>query len=361
MTMFSSDDYRYMQMALDLAEKGIYTTTPNPRVGCLVVKDGVIVGQGYHRLAGHDHAEVIALNVAQEKAQGATVYVTLEPCSHTGRTPPCVNALIKARVARVIAAMQDPNPLVAGQGLQRLAAAGIDTAWGLLEKSAIALNKGFVSRMMNNKPWVRLKIAASLDGKTALASGESQWITSPAAREDVQRLRARSCAILTGIGTVLSDDPALTVRSIDIGRQPLRVVVDSTLRISPSAAIFYTLPVLIVTLQQDTEKMAALKAHGVEVYVMSAPSIDLAEVLALLAERGCNEVLVEAGMTVNGALLNAKLVDEIVLYQAPVLLGYGARDVMNVQIATLSDKIQATQSEVIRVGSDLRWTLQLHD
>jgi diaminohydroxyphosphoribosylaminopyrimidine deaminase/5-amino-6-(5-phosphoribosylamino)uracil reductase len=349
-----------MQMALDLAEKGKYTTTPNPRVGCLIVKDDVIVGQGYHARAGEAHAEVVALNHAQ-KAQGATVYITLEPCSHTGRTPPCAHALINAKVGQVIAAMQDPNPLVAGQGLQRLAGAGIPTRCGLLEKSARALNKGFIQRMTHNRPWVRLKIAASLDGKTALASGESQWITSIAAREDVQRLRAQSCAILTGIGTIIADNPALTVRSIEIGRQPLRVVVDSTLRISLNAAILHTLPVLIVTRQQDTEKIAALKARGVDVKVMSGASIDLDQVLKYLAERGCNEVLVEAGMTLNGALLNAKLVDEIVLYQAPILLGYGARDVMNVQIATLNDKIQASQSEVIRVGPDLRWTLQLHE
>lgn len=358
--MFSTADYCHMQMALDLAAKGLYTTTPNPRVGCVLVRDGVVVGQGYHERAGQKHAEVVALDMAQDKAKGATAYVTLEPCSHTGRTPPCADALIRAGVKQVIAAMPDPNPLVAGQGLQKLQAAGIMTASGLLEKAAVALNIGFVSRMLRNRPWVRLKAAASLDGKIALASGESQWITSPAARKDAQCLRARSCAILTGIGTVLADDPALTVRSVDIGRQPLRVVVDSTLRIGLDATLLRTAPVLIITLQQDTDKIAALNALGAEVKVLSGASIDLVEVMEILALRGCNEVLVESGMTLNGALLNARLVDEIILYQAPVFLGRGGRDVADIQIATLGDKIQAAENHVVRVGPDLRWTLRLH-
>ncbi|MHB8167892.1 MAG: bifunctional diaminohydroxyphosphoribosylaminopyrimidine deaminase/5-amino-6-(5-phosphoribosylamino)uracil reductase RibD, partial [Sulfuricella sp.] len=228
--MFSAIDHEYMAQALRLAEKGLYTTTPNPRVGCVIVRDGKVVGSGWHQRAGEPHAEIHALTQAGELARGATVYVTLEPCSHHGRTPPCAEALIQAGVGRVVVAMVDPNPQVAGEGLTQLQQAGIRTDIGLLEEEAHQLNLGFVSRMTCGRPWLRLKIAASLDGKTALNNGVSQWITGADARRDAHRLRARSCAVLTGIGTVLADDPMLNVREVETPRQPLRVVVDSGLR-----------------------------------------------------------------------------------------------------------------------------------
>lgn len=359
--MFSAEDHLYMQMALDLAKQGLYTTTPNPRVGCVIVKDGQIISQGYHERAGQAHAEVMALNLAQGKARGATLYVTLEPCNHIGRTAACVDAIIRAKVAKVVVAMVDPNPKVAGSGLTALENAGINTVCGVLEASARALNRGFIQRMVHNRPWVRLKVGASLDGKTALASGESRWITSNAARQDVQRWRAQSCAILTGIGTILADNPLLTVRDFDIGRMPLRVIVDTHLRIPINAAILEVAPVLIVTLNDNDKIISALRKKNVEVIVFKGDKIDLVALMTRLAERECNEVLVESGMTLNGALLSANLVDEIILYQAPILLGRGARDVMDIELNTLDDKIVAYKQDVSWVGPDLRWILQLKD
>ena len=268
---FSAADHEFMARALRLARKGLFTTTPNPRVGCVIVRDGAIVGEGWHARAGEAHAETHALNAAAAFARGATAYVTLEPCSHHGRTPPCADALIAAGVARVVAAMRDPNPQVAGNGLQQLRAAGIDTADGLMEMEARELNIGFVSRMTCGRPWVRLKLAASLDGKTALNNGRSQWITGPEARRDGHAWRARACAILTGAGTVRDDDPRLTVRDIETDRQPLRVVVDSHMETPPTARILEGGNALVVAATEDAAKIAALRAAGAEVIVLPNP------------------------------------------------------------------------------------------
>ncbi|MGH8373209.1 MAG: bifunctional diaminohydroxyphosphoribosylaminopyrimidine deaminase/5-amino-6-(5-phosphoribosylamino)uracil reductase RibD, partial [Gammaproteobacteria bacterium] len=298
---FSVFDHACMAEALRLAEQGLYTTDPNPRVGCVISKGGKIVGRGFHRRAGEAHAEVNALREAGGLARGATIYVTLEPCSHSGRTPPCADALVEAGVTRVIAAMQDPNPKVAGQGIGKLEAAGIETACGLMETQSRALNPGFISRMTRNRPWVRSKLAVSLDGRTALAHGVSKWISGTAAREDAHRWRARSSAILTGSGTVIADDPALTVR-LDDGagdwRQPLRVVVDSRLRISVTAKLLKGPgQVCIATLETDTGRHRQYTSAGATVLVLpvSDGRVDLAELLRSLAQRECNEVLVEAG------------------------------------------------------------------
>src|SRR5512135_2431955 len=301
--MLGAIDSQWMARALCLAERGLYTTAPNPRVGCVLVKDGKIIGEGWHERAGEPHAEVHALRAAGGAARGATAYVTLEPCSHHGRTPPCADALIAAGVSRVVSAMQDPNPLVAGQGLQKLSDAGIEVECGLMEAAARELNIGFVSRMTRGMPWVRSKIAASLDGRTALANGTSKWITGEAARRDVQHWRARSCAILTGIGTVLADDPQLNVRSMESARQPLRAVVDNGLRIPPAARLLQQPGAVIYTATQDAQKIAALEKSGARVAVLAdaGGQVDLSAVLRDLAERGCNEVLVEAGSKLNGA------------------------------------------------------------
>jgi diaminohydroxyphosphoribosylaminopyrimidine deaminase/5-amino-6-(5-phosphoribosylamino)uracil reductase len=331
---FSGDDQRFMAQALQLAERGLYTTTPNPRVGCVIVKDGEVIGSGWHEKTGEPHAEVVALNDVAARGHtpaGATAYVTLEPCSHTGRTPPCADALVNAGVARVVAAMSDPNPQVAGQGLARLNAAGITTECGLLNEAAQELNIGFVSRMTLGRPWVRLKIAASLDGKTALQNGVSQWITSAASRQDVHQWRARSCAVLTGIGTVLADNPQLNVRGIATSRQPCKVIVDSQLQTPPDAAVFdstWAQPqVLIVCASSNPERRQPLEAAGAE--VLQLPNqhgqVDLPALFAELGRRGMNEILIEAGARLNGALISAACVDELLLYQAPMLLGDLAR------------------------------------
>jgi diaminohydroxyphosphoribosylaminopyrimidine deaminase/5-amino-6-(5-phosphoribosylamino)uracil reductase len=355
--MFSADDHRHMAHALQLAAQGLYTTTPNPRVGCVIVKDHVVVGAGWHQRAGTAHAEAHALAMAAGAARGATAYVTLEPCSHHGRTPPCADALIQSGVARVVAAMHDPNPLVAGRGMQRLLEAGIRAEAGLLEADARALNPGFVSRMTRGRPWVRLKTASTLDGKTALANGASQWITGDAARADVQRLRARACAILTGSGSVLADDPRMSVRDLDIGRQPLRVIVDSRLRTPPDAAI---LPALIVCHQADPARRAALTEARADVLELPAANgrVDLPALLAELAQRGVNELHVEAGAVLNGALLEAGLVDEWIAYLAPMAVGDGARGVFaRSPLEALNDASRFRLADVRQVGDDLRLTL----
>ncbi|MDD2929241.1 MAG: bifunctional diaminohydroxyphosphoribosylaminopyrimidine deaminase/5-amino-6-(5-phosphoribosylamino)uracil reductase RibD [Sideroxydans sp.] len=354
-------DSQWMARALQLAAQGMNTTSPNPRVGCVLVKDGVVIGEGWHVRAGEPHAEVHALRAAGELARGATAYVTLEPCSHHGRTPPCADALIEAGVVRVVCAMQDPNPQVAGQGIARLSAAGIAVECGLMEAAARELNIGFVSRMTRAKPWVRSKIAASLDGRTALANGTSQWITGAAARQDVQHWRARSCAVLTGIGTVLADDPQLNVR-IDTERQPLRVVLDSTLRMSPAARMLRSGRVLICTASQDMGTRAALERQGAEVLLLpdAAGRVDLAAVMRALAQRGLNEVMVEAGRTLNGALLQAGLVDELVLYLAPQLLGDAARGMADLgELTGLEQRVDLAWRDVRRVGEDLRITAEV--
>jgi diaminohydroxyphosphoribosylaminopyrimidine deaminase / 5-amino-6-(5-phosphoribosylamino)uracil reductase len=328
-------DAFFMARAMQLARKGLYTTDPNPRVGCVLVKDGRIIGEGWHQRAGQPHAEVEALNNATENPAGATAYVTLEPCSHHGRTPPCCETLVKAGIKRVVAAMQDPNPKVAGQGLAYLQAAGIEVSSGVLEADAQALNRGFIKRMIQNRPFVRSKMAMSLDGRTAMASGESQWITSPEARADVHRLRAESSAILTGINTVLADDPSLTARIEQEVVQPIRVILDSNLRMPVNAKMLaLSGRIIILTCKQTKtvrpelveghkDKLQELQNIGSEVYQLPEKQgrLDLAEVLTFLAGQEINEVLVEAGAVLNGALLAENLVDEWIIYMAPKILG----------------------------------------
>lgn len=354
---FSADDHAHMARALQLAARGLYTTSPNPRVGCVIVRDGRVVGEGWHERAGTPHAEIHALKAAGDAARGATVYVTLEPCSHHGRTPPCAEALVNAGVGRVVAAMTDPNPLVAGGGISMLTLADIRAEVGLLEAGARALNPGFISRMTRQRPWVRLKTAATLDGKTALANGASQWITGEAARADVQRLRARACAILTGSGTVLADNPRMNVRDFDIGRQPLRVIVDSALRTPADAAI---LPALIACHHATPAARAALEQAGAEVIELPGAEgrVDLLALLTLLAQRGVNELHVEAGARLNGALLAAGLVDEWVAYMAPMAVGDDARGLFaQPPLASLADAARFTLADVRQLGGDLRLTL----
>ena len=354
---FSADDFRLMARALQLAERGLWRTSPNPRVGCVLVRDGAIVGEGWHEKAGEPHAEVHALRAAGDKAKGATAYVTLEPCSHHGRTPPCAEALISAGVARVVAAMSDPNPLVAGRGLGLLQAAGIETACGLLENEARELNIGFVSRMTRGRPWLRLKAAASIDGKTALNNGVSQWITGPDARRDGHRWRARACAILTGIGTVRDDDPQLSVREVDTLRQPLRLVVDSRLEIPLTARILQGGGTLVVGAVANAEKIEMLRSTGnfAEILPNAFGKVDLKALLELLAQRGINEVHAEAGFKLNGSLLNEGLVDELLLYQAPCLIGHVASGLFNLpELATLDGKRRLQILDRRQIGEDTR-------
>ena len=354
----SPADYRFMARALTLARRGLYSTDPNPRVGCVLVREGAIVGEGWHQRAGEPHAEVNALNAAGALAGGATVYVTLEPCCHHGRTPPCTDALLNAGISRLVAAMPDPNPQVAGRGLAILRDAGVTVDCGLLEAEAQALNPGFIQRMTTNRPFVRVKLAMSLDGRTALASGESQWITGEAARQDVQRLRARSSAILSGIGTVLADDPGLNVRLPEATRQPLRVMLDSNLRTPPTAQIL-RLPgsVLIFTAVADPVTQAPLRAVGAEIIVVprTGQGLDLRAVMAELARRECNEIHVESGPTLAGALLQAGLVDELVIYIAPLLLGDKARGLFQLpELARMNERTELEILDMRAVGKDWR-------
>jgi diaminohydroxyphosphoribosylaminopyrimidine deaminase/5-amino-6-(5-phosphoribosylamino)uracil reductase len=353
---FSDIDERHMRLALALAERGLFTTQPNPRVGCVVARGETIVGEGWHERAGEPHAEVQALRAAGENAKGATAYVTLEPCAHHGRTPPCTDALIEAGISRVVAAIRDPNPLVSDAGFAKLRDAGIEVATGLCEAQARAINEGFFSRMERGRPWVRLKIAASLDGRTALASGESKWITSEAAREDAQRWRARSSAILTGIGTVLADDPRLTVRLDEPHATPLRVVLDANLR-TPAGS--HILDGAIPTLVAHAKDVSPPDARFDRVERMAVDAIDgkleLAAVLTALVARGVNELQVEAGPILSGSLLAGGFVDEILLYVAPILLGDTARPLANLPpVASLANASKLTLLEQANVGPDLR-------
>ncbi len=361
--MLSEDDSRWMAESLRLAALGLNSTSPNPRVGCVLVKDGKQIASGWHRRAGEPHAEVYALREAGEQAIGATAYVTLEPCSHYGRTPPCADALIESGVARVVVAMQDPNPQVAGNGIAKLRAAGIEVECGLMEAAALALNAGFVSRMSRGRPLLRSKIGMSLDGRTALANGVSQWITGSDARLDVQHWRARSCAVMTGINTVLADDAQLTVREFDVERQPLRVVLDSRLRMPLNAKILQGGKTLIYTVSDNNLlKINKLRDSGAEVVVLpdGQRQVDLAAVLNDLAVRGCNEVLVEAGAILNGALLKAGLVDELLLYIAPALLGDAARGMADLGVLTgLNQRVDLVWQDVRQVGCDLRITVKI--
>ncbi|OQW41254.1 MAG: riboflavin biosynthesis protein RibD [Proteobacteria bacterium SG_bin4] len=357
--MFSSADHAFMSHALRLAEKGLYSTTPNPRVGCVIVHDNQIVGSGWHEKTGLPHAEVNALINAGAASRGATAYVTLEPCSHFGRTPPCANALIDAGIAQVIMAMQDPNPRVAGQGCAMLEHAGIAVKSGLLQAQAEALNIGFISRMVRKKPWIRLKTAASLDGKTALNNGISQWITGEAARRDGHRWRARSCAILTGIGTILADDPQLSVRHIETLRQPKRIIVDSHLAISLSAKVLQgeTETFIFTACDNNPDKITALENMGIRTFIFrnTTGSVDLNKMMIMLAELEINEVLVEAGSGLNGALIEAGLADEIIIYLAPHLLGDAARGMIQLpELTNLNQKKSLKIEDLRLIGPDIR-------
>jgi diaminohydroxyphosphoribosylaminopyrimidine deaminase/5-amino-6-(5-phosphoribosylamino)uracil reductase len=354
--MFSADDHRHMARALELAERGLYTTTPNPRVGCVVVQGGAVAGEGWHERAGGPHAEVNALSAAGARARGATAYVSLEPCAHQGRTAPCVGALLQAGVARVVAAMQDPNPLVGGKGLEELKRAGVAVAAGLMESEARELNIGFVSRMARGRPWVRMKLAASLDGRTALSNGKSRWITGEAARRDGHHWRARACAVLTGGGTVREDDPQLTVRDVPTSRQPLRVIVDSKLETPPAAKVLEG-GALVAAARPDKPKIAALEAKGAEVIVMPNPAgkVELPDLLAELARRGVNEAHVEAGSRLNGSLVREGLVDELLVYLAPALIGDRALGMMDLpELSELSGRRELAIRDIRMVGPDIR-------
>jgi diaminohydroxyphosphoribosylaminopyrimidine deaminase/5-amino-6-(5-phosphoribosylamino)uracil reductase len=374
-----SSDVEYMQRALRLAEKGLYTTEPNPNVGCVIVKNGKIVGEGWHQRAGQAHAEINALKQAGDNARDATVYVTLEPCSHTGKTPPCANALIDAGVKKVIVAMADPNPLVAGSGLKRLQDAGIETGLGLLEAQARELNPGFIKRMDAGRPFVRVKLAMSLDGRTAMASGESQWISGEASRNDVQRFRAQSSAILTGIDTVLADDPSMNVRltaqqlnivasqDADVGRnvawvrQPKRIVLDSQFKMPAAAKIFSQAG---VSSGGECIVYTALKVGNRDAYPFTIETIavqdgriDLHALMTDLAKKEINLVHVEAGSVLCGALLKNGLIDEIIIYMAPHIMGDNAKGLFHLpELEQMKDRIALTIKDVRSIGNDIRIT-----
>ncbi|WP_029146873.1 bifunctional diaminohydroxyphosphoribosylaminopyrimidine deaminase/5-amino-6-(5-phosphoribosylamino)uracil reductase RibD [Methylophilus sp. 5] len=356
----TSQDIEWMTRALRLAARGLYTTTPNPRVGCVIVSNGQVVGEGAHLKAGEPHAEVYALRAAGEQARGATAYVTLEPCSHFGRTPPCADALVNAGISRVVVAMQDPNPLVAGNGIARLQAQGLAVTVGVCEAQARALNPGFIQRMTQQRPYVRLKVAASLDGRTALANGDSQWITSAAARKDVHHWRAQSCAIVTGIASILKDNSSLTVREVKTPRQPLRVIVDSQLRIPIDAKVLQDGNALVAYAQGDAAKLEVLQVMGVR--TLHAPDllapqaqVDLAVLMQALTALPCNEVLIEAGATLSGAFLQSRIVDELLLYYAPKLMGDTARGMFALpELTQMSAVRELNMLDVRQFGQDLR-------
>ncbi|WP_395827794.1 bifunctional diaminohydroxyphosphoribosylaminopyrimidine deaminase/5-amino-6-(5-phosphoribosylamino)uracil reductase RibD [Collimonas sp.] len=357
-----------MSQALRLAENGLFSCAPNPAVGCVIVKDGQVIGEGFTQPPGGNHAEIEAIADATAKGhdiRGATVYVTLEPCSHFGHTPPCADALVRAGVAKVVVATVDPNPLVAGQGMARLQAAGITVESGVLEVLARELNIGFFTRMQSGKPWVRLKVAASLDGKTALHNGQSQWITSQAARDDGHMWRARAAAILTGIGTVREDNPQLTVRSVrtmPLVRQPLRVIVDSKLSINPDAKVLAGGGNLIFSAVIDMHKQAQLAQRGAEVVVSpnSGGKVDLPQVITELGRRQINELHVEAGSKLNASLISAGCVDELLIYLAPAILGDGRSMFDLPALTTPQDKFSLKFHEIKQVGEDLRILARFH-
>ena len=368
---WSVADYEHMARALQLAARGRYSTAPNPAVGCVLTDPaGHVVGEGWHRLAGEPHAEVLALRASQGRERGGTAYVTLEPCTHQGRTPPCVDAVLAAAPARVVVAMEDPNPRVAGRGVRRLREAGIAVHVGLLDAAAAELNRGFVSRMTRGRPWVTVKLGASLDGRTALADGSSKWITGPHARADVQRLRAQASAVLTGIGTVLADDPALTIRDARFplhGRRPLRVIFDARGQLPPRARLLNDdHDTLVLTSQEGAGELQAHGIHGqlhLELELLPVDPhgrLDPAVALGRLAERQCNEVLVESGARLAGSFLAAGLVDELVVYLAPTVLGHDARPAFSLPqpLAALAQRARFGYRDVRIVGGDLRVTLR---
>ncbi len=351
-----------MSRALSLGARGLDTATPNPSVGCVIARGGRILGEGWHARAGEPHAEAAALAACRESAAGATAYVTLEPCSHHGRTPPCADALVAAGISRVVAALEDPNPLVRGRGLARLREAGIRVETGLSAGEAANLHRSFLARMSRGRPRMILKAGASLDGRIALAGGESRWITGDDARRDVHRLRRRACAVLTGYGTVVADDPELTVRHVPCERQPRRVVIDNRLELPATARILAGEPPLVVTVSADGAARARLEAKGAEVVAVEAEGAkaDLAAVARLLAARGFNEVLVETGSKLAGSLLRAGVIDEIVLYLAPSLLGDLAQGLFALgTLASLDERRRLAVTDVRAVGRDLRVTAQL--
>lgn len=370
MNDYSLADHKFMQRAISLAKRGHFTTSPNPRVGCVIVRNEEVVGEGFHQKAGQGHAEVHALKQAGIKANGATAYVTLEPCSHYGLTPPCAEALIKAQVAHVIAAMVDPNPKVSGRGLELLNAAGITTQFGLLEQDARALNLGFIQLMTTKLPYVRCKLAASLDGKTAMASGESQWITSAEARTDVQRLRAQSCAVICGADSVIFDDAKMTVRWHDLGelkdsyaeadvRQPVRIIIDGKNRLTPDLAIFQSESKILLirhTIENDhtwphfVEQVQIDKAENSEY-------INLTLLLRYLSKQGLNDVLIESGSQLTGAFVSQNLVNELILYQAPKLIGHDGRGLVNMPTVLQLDEAKNLEIQDMRmIGKDIRLT-----
>lgn len=361
----SPSDECFMAKAISLAKQGWFTTHPNPRVGCVLLKNNQLIAEGWHEYAGQGHAEINALTQAGEKARGATAYVTLEPCCHFGRTPPCTQALIEAGVARVVVAMKDPNPLVAGKGLKRLQQQGIEVKSGVLEAAARALNPGFIQRMEGGRPRIRCKMAMSLDGRTAMASGESQWITSADARKDVQRLRAESSAILTGIGTILADDPCLNLRDASyaqLKRQPDRVVMDSFLRM-PATARILRLPgntyVFSSSNRQNIREHRAIETQGAHIVdiPLDGKHLCLKHTLEKLTQLDYNDVLLEAGATLTGAMLQAGYVDELIVYVAPHLMGSDARGLFNLPgLVSLSERIELDIKEIMSVGKDIRIT-----
>jgi len=367
----SADDHAWMARALRLARKGLYSTHPNPRVGCVIVKGGELIGEGWHVRAGEPHAEVHALRQAGERARGATAYVTLEPCSHYGRTPPCAEALVQAGVGRVVAAMQDPNPQVAGRGLALLRSVGIEVASGVLEAEARAVNAGFIKRMETGLPYLRAKLAMSLDGRTAMASGESQWITGPAARAEVQRLRAQSSVVLTGADTVLMDEARLTVRAAELGlddettalalqRPPLRVLVDGRLRVPLEASFFQAGPALVAT--SADEQAARYRAAGHELLAVpgAARQVDLHALLRELATRGANEVLLEAGPRLAGAFAPPGLIDEYQIFVAAKFLGSTARPLLDLPLERMRDARELRIADIRAFGDDWKITAVPH-
>ncbi|HEX6635573.1 MAG TPA: bifunctional diaminohydroxyphosphoribosylaminopyrimidine deaminase/5-amino-6-(5-phosphoribosylamino)uracil reductase RibD [Usitatibacter sp.] len=360
--MFSAEDHAFMSRALALAARGRDTSTPNPNVGCVIAKGGRIVGEGWHERAGEAHAEVRALRSAGESPAGATVYLTLEPCSHQGRTPPCVEALVAAKVARVVCALEDPNPQVHGRGIARLREAGIRADVGLMAAQAEEAHRGFLTRMRKGRPWMRIKAAASLDGGIALANGLSRWITGEEARRDVHRLRARSCAMLTGIGTVRHDDPELTVRMVPCARQPKRVLIDHRLEVPLAAKLLQGEPPIILTVSDDAERRAALEARGAEVVRVPGDGrkADLAAIARFLGSRGFNEVTVETGGRLMGSLVRSGVIDELVLYLAPMLLGDAAQGLFAMdELLRLDEAPRVRITDVRNVGEDIRITARM--
>jgi diaminohydroxyphosphoribosylaminopyrimidine deaminase/5-amino-6-(5-phosphoribosylamino)uracil reductase len=368
---FDAFDARMMALAIQLAKRGQYTTSPNPNVGCVLVnQQGEIIGQGWHQKAGTAHAEIHALQQAGSKAKGSTAYVTLEPCSHFGRTPPCALALIEAGVTKVVAAMVDPNPLVAGSGLAKLQEAGILTAHGLIQTQAEELNCGFIKRMQSGRPWVTVKLAASLDGKTALANGQSKWITGPLARQDVQRHRARSCAILSGSGTVLADNPSLNVRYAELGlpksvlaednlRQPLKVILDGRNQLKTDLICLQTSsPTILINSRANAAPFLSSVSQWQAPY--DGNQLNLAAVFDYLGSQQINSVWVEAGAKLAGALLQSKLIDELILYQAPKLMGNSGQDLFAIEpLTNMQQAYSLTWTDIRQIGPDLKLTAKI--